>query len=107
VKIVIVEQEYQRILALFDGIDEKQLALIDGAIRESARLRVELDRLNEIVAQTGLIKLHPTSPALQRELPVSRLVVKVRANYLNYIAKLSSVLGKSLDLDEDDLKEFE
>ena len=105
-KTVIVEQEYQRILALFDGIDEKQLALIDGAIRESARLRVELDRLSEIVAQTGLIKLHPTSPALQRELPVSRLIVKVRAGYINYISKLSGVLGRSADDEDDDLDEF-
>lgn len=99
-------QEYERIKALFDGVDEKQLALVDGAIWEAARLRVELNRLNEIVKQTGLMKVHPDNPGMQKELPVSRLIVKVRANYLNYIAKLSGVLGKS-DIDEDDdMEEF-
>jgi len=99
--------EYERIKALFDGNDEKQLALIDGAIWEAARLRVQLNRLNEIVNQTGLIKLHPKVAGLQKELPVSRLIVKVRANYLNYISKLSGVLGKNLDDEDDPLKEYE
>ena len=101
------QQEYERIKALFDGVDENQLALVEGAIWEAARLRVELDRLNEIVRQTGLVKVHPDNPGMQKELPVSRLIVKVRANYLNYIAKLSGVLGKSIDDEDDDMKEFE
>lgn len=101
------QQEYKRIKALFDGVDENQLALVDGALWEAARLRVELDRLNEIVRQTGLVKVHPDNPGMQKELPVSRLIVKVRANYLNYIAKLSGVLGKSIDDEDDDMKEFE
>lgn len=101
------QQEYERIKALFDGVDENQLALVEGAIWEAARLRGELDRLNEIVRQTGLVKVHPDNPGMQKELPVSRLIVKVRANYLNYIAKLSGVLGKSIDDEDDDMKEFE
>lgn len=101
------QQEYKRIKALFDGVDEKQLALVDGALWEAARLRVELDRLNEIVRQTGLVKVHPDNPGMQKELPVSRMIIKVRANYLNYIAKLSGVLGKSIDDEDDDMKEFE
>ena len=101
------QQEYERIKALFDGVDENQLALVEGAIWEAARLRVELDRLNEIVRQTGLVKVHPDNPGMQKELPVSRLIVKVRANYLNYIAKLSGVLGRSIDDEDDDMKEFE
>jgi hypothetical protein len=102
-----VVKEYERIKALFATVDEKQLALVDGALWEAARLRIELDRLNEIISQTGLVKLHPDNPALQRELPVSKLAVKVRANYLNYIAKLSKVLGASIDDEDDELNEFE
>ena len=101
-------QEYERIKALFDGVDEKQLALVDGALWEAARLRVELNRLNEIVQETGLVKVHPDNPGMQKELPVSRLIVKARANYLNYIAKLSAILGKNAGGDDDDdMKEFE
>jgi hypothetical protein len=102
-----IEQEYERIKALFDGVDEKQLALVEGAILEAARLRLELDRLNGIVRQTGLIKVHPDDPMRQKELPVSRMIVKVRANYLNYISKLASVLGKGVIDEGDELSEFE
>ncbi len=102
-----IESEYNRIKALFIGIDEKQLSLIDGAIWEAARLRSELNRLNEIVKQTGLVKINPDNPLQQKELPVSRMIVKVRANYLNYIAKLSNVLGKNVDEEDNSLGEFE
>lgn len=100
-----IEAEYRRIKALFEGIDEKQLALVDGAIREAARLKVELDGLHEIVRENGLLKVNPKNHAQQKELPVSRLIVRARANYLNYIAKLSAILGRNLDEEDDTLEE--
>jgi len=102
-----VQQEYERIKALFDGVDEKQIALVDGSILEVARLRVELDRLNEIVKVTGLVKTHPDNPMLQKELPVSKMITKVRANYLSYISRLSALLGKNVDEEDDELGEYE
>ena len=102
-----VQKEYERIKALFDGADESQLNLIDGAIWEAARIRVELNTLHEIVKESGLIKVHPQNPALQKELPVSKLIVKARANYLNYISKLSNLLGKNIDDEDEDLSDYE
>lgn len=102
-----VRKEYERIRELFKDCDENQLQLLDGAIWETARLRVELNDLNKIVVQTGLIKVNPNNLSMQKELPVSKLIVKTRANYLNYIAKLSNILGKNIDEEEDDLDEFE
>ena len=102
-----VQKEYERIKSLFEGADESQLNLIDGAIWEAARIRVELNKLHEIVKESGLIKVHPQNPALQKELPVSKLIVKARANYLNYISKLANLLGKNINDDEDDLSDYE
>lgn len=102
-----VRKEYERIRALFTGVDEKQIELVDGTIWEAARLRVELDNLFGIIKESGLIKVHPSNPTMQKELPVSKMIVKVRANYLNYIAKLSNILGKNIDEDEDDLADYE
>lgn len=102
-----VQKEYERIKALFDGVDEHQLNLIDGALWECARLRGELNNLHEIVKSSGLIKVHPQNSALQKELPVSKLIVKTRANYLNYISKLSNLLGKNIDDEADDLNDYE
>lgn len=93
-------KEYKRIKVLFADVDEKQLQLVDGAIIEAARLRVELDRLNEIVKQSGLIKVDPNNPLRQKVLPVSKELPKVRAGYTNIIFKLARILGAGV-ADED------
>lgn len=106
-KLLDIKQEYERIKELFSGVDEKQLELADGAIWECARLRIELNDLHKIIEESGLIKVHPKNPTMQKELPVSKLVVKARANYLNYIAKLSNILGKEIEEDDDELSDYE
>lgn len=91
-----IAQERERIKGLFDGVDEKKLALVEGAIEEAARLRADLDRLHDIAEQSGLVKYDPKNPARQKELPVSRMLPKVRAAYINYIYKLGKVLDKNI-----------
>jgi len=105
--VIEVQQEYDRLKALFEGVDEKQLSLVEGAIIETARLRVELERLNEIVKITGLVAVNPAKQSQQKELPVSKMITKVRANYLSYISRLSALLGKNVSEDEDELAEYD
>ena len=100
------QREYDRIKALFVNVDEKQLQLVDGAILEAARLRVELDKLHEIVAASGLIKVDPTNPQRQKVLPVSKELPKVRAGYTNIIFKLARILGAGVDVEDLGLDEY-
>lgn len=93
--------EFDRVLKLFEGLDEKQLELSKGPILEYARLKIELEEMHDIMKVTGSVRISPKNPALQEELPISKNLVKTRANYLNYYAKLSNILGKNI-LDEDD-----
>lgn len=102
-----IEEEYQRIKALFDGVDEKVLSLIDGAILESARIKIELDDMHEIVIKSNLIKVNKENPLLQKELPISKLLTKQRANYINYISKLAGVLGKTEEEEDEELGDYE
>lgn len=103
-----IQKEYERILSIFKDIDENQLALLDGAIWECARLRIELNNMHKLMEETGAVSYNPNNPKMQKELPISKVIVKTRANYLNYIAKLSNILGKNIEEDEDnDLLEFE
>lgn len=101
-----IKKEYKRIRALFTDVDEKQLKLVDGAILEAARLRVELDRLNEIVKVSGLIKVDPNNPMRQKVLPVSKELPKVRAGYTNIIFKLARVLGTGLNVEDLGLDDY-
>lgn len=100
-------EEYARLRDIFADVDEKQLALVDGLLHEAARLRAQLDDLQEIAAKTGLVKIHQTDSTRQKELPVSRMLVRLRAGYKDIIAKLSSILGRNAGEDDDGLEEFE
>lgn len=102
-----IKHEYERIKHLFAGVDENQLALLDGAIMEAARLRYELDRLHLVAEKSGLIKMDPMNPERQKELPVSKQLPKVRASYANVIFKLAAVLGKTIEDDDLGLDDYE
>lgn len=100
-------EEYERLRGLFAGVDENQLALVDGAIHEAARLRAELDSLHEIVKITGLVLYDKNNPNRQKELPVSRMLPKVRAGYTNIVFKLSRVLGAVVNEEDLGLDDYE
>ena len=101
-----LKQEYDRIKALFVDVDEKQLQLVDGAIIEAARLRAELDKLNEIVCLSGLIKVDKNNPTRQKVLPVSKELPKIRAGYTNIIFKLAKILGAAVNNEDLGLDDY-
>ena len=102
-----VVQEHDRIRALFEDVDEKQVELADGAIWEAARIRHQLDEINERAKVSGLIKFHPDDPTKQKVLPVSRELPKLRAGYANIIFKLIHVFGVNGDEDDLGLDDYE
>ena len=102
-----IKKEYEKIKELFNGVDSSQLSLLDGAIIEAARLKIELDNLRAIVKETGLVKVNPKNFTQQKELVVGKVLTKTRANYISYISKLSNLLGKDVDIDDEDLNEYE
>lgn len=99
------KREYERLRKLFDGVDEKQLAVLDGAIIETAKLKCKLQHLNDVADKSGMVKVDPDKPTRQKELPVSRILTRVQATYRDYLRMLSSALGKSVPDEGDD--EFE
>ena len=78
-----INKEYERLLKLFEGADEARMQLLEGQLWEHARMRVQLDELNGIVLQEGLVKVHPVHTSLQKETVAARTLVRLRANYIN------------------------
>ena len=102
-----VVQEHDRLRALFADVDEKQVELADGAIWEAARIRHQLDEINERAKVSGLVKFHPQDPTKQKVLPVSKELPKLRAGYANIIFKLIRVLGANVNEEELGLDDYE
>lgn len=97
-----IDKEYERIHGLFDDCDKKTLALLEGLFLEAARTRIELNKLNELVKETGLVIVNPKNKKQQKELAVSKTLPKVRASYANTMFKLSAILGKTVVEDDPD-----
>ena len=95
-------REYDRVREIFQEADSRLLDAMDGVIWEAARCRAELDELHTIAEESGLIRVDPKNPLRQKELPVSRQLVRVRASYLNHMTKLAKVFGQNAP-EEDDL----
>ena len=100
--------EYERLQQLYDGADDRQRILAEGAMQELARIRRQLDELEGIAAVSGLVKVDPKNPARQKELPVCRVLTKARASYIAYVQRLRALLLDGCeDVEEDGLDEYE
>lgn len=102
-----MDQEVTRLMEIFKDADENKIALLEGQIIENARLRVQIEQLNKVAEASGLIKVHPKNPTMQKETTVAKMLIKVRANYINSTKLLCKELGVNEDDFEDDLGGFE
>lgn len=102
------KKEFNKIKSLFEDLEEKQKEFLDDAITEYVKIKIELQDLYEIEKKSGVIKIHPTDPSKQKELPISKTLAKLRPSYLSYHSYLLKILGNNvLDEDDEDLAEFE
>lgn len=81
------EAEYKRLMALFDGADEKRMGLLDGMIRESAKCRAELEfyqkRRDTAIAAHGS---RDTVIAIQRQIIQCRAAYRaINANLMKWL----------------------
>lgn len=102
-----IRKEYERLKALFDKADDVQMALADGLLWEASTIKVQMDELNKVARRTGLVKIDPRNPARQKELPVSKVLAKQRANYVAYIQRIRSLLDIEENEDDDTLADYE
>jgi hypothetical protein len=102
------KQEYERLSALYSGIPANKRALVDGLIRQAARLRVSLDILWEDVMKNGSTEMFQQKNdgvEFLRERPESKVFTARDKNYLAIIRKLDELLPASDD-SGDALSEF-
>ena len=79
------------------------------SVTHAQRMAQALERkgLHAVVAKSGLVKVDPANPSRQKELPVSKLLPKVRAGYTNIIFKLAKVLGATITEDDLGMDDYE
>lgn len=104
----VFNKELTKLKEIFEKLDPEKAELVDGLIHDAAFLKAENMVLRESLAITGMVKIHPTNPDLQKPVEASRQYLKNVNSYSVIIKTLNGILNKNmLDDDEDDLSDFE
>jgi regulator of replication initiation timing len=103
----VYEKELAKLNEIFKDIEEPKRQLVEGLIQDAAFLFAENHVLKDAIAQTGMIKIHPQHPDIQKPIETGKQYLRNINSYAVIIKTLNAVLSKNiLDLD-DDLSEFE
>lgn len=103
----IYEKELAKLNEIFKDVEEPKRCLVEGLIQDAAFLFAENQVLKEEISQTGMIKIHPQHPEIQKPIETAKQYLKNINSYSVVIKTLNGVLSKNiLDLD-DGLSEFE
>lgn len=98
-------EEYQKnlenLIEIFDVVEENQKKLIQGLLEETAYMKTELSYMRTVLGKTGMIKIHPTKPELQKQLPIANEYRRTVNAYSLNIKALNSILNKNVVEEED------
>lgn len=102
-----IAAEIERLKATFPGADENRTEALKAMLEQAAHETIFLRRLNEQALLTGLVKIHPEFPDIQKPLPISTSITQHSAALTNILDKLVKHLGTQTDDEDDELAEFE
>jgi len=106
-KRAVYEKEKAKMTEIFKDVDESKRKLVEGLIDEAAFIKAENSVLQKLIDESGMVKVHPDNPTLQKSLETSKQYLKNCNAYSVIIKTLNGVLNKDIiDEDDDDMSEF-
>jgi len=101
------EQELAKLTEIFKDVEEPKRQLVSGLIQDAAFLYAENFILKQQIAETGMVKVHPSYPEIQKPIPTAQQYLKNINSYAVVIKTLNGVLMKSVIDEDDGLGDFE
>lgn len=106
-KTEVYQKELMKITELFKDVDPPKAKLVEGLIEDAAFLKAENYALRQSITVTGMVKVHPQHPEIQKSVEAAKQYLKNINCYAVVIKTLNGVLNKNMIEDEDELSEFE
>jgi regulator of replication initiation timing len=106
-KMDVYRQELAKLNEIFRDVDSGKAKLVEGLIEDAAFLKAENYVLKQSLAETGMIKFHPTNPILQKPVEAGRQYLKNINAYAVVIKTLNGVLSKNMIEPDDGLGDYE
>ena len=103
----IYEQELAKLTEIFKDVESNKRQLAEGLIQDAAFLLAENHALRANMASTGMVKVHPEYPEIQKPTESAKQYLKNVNSYAVVIKTLNGILNKSGVEEEEELSEFE
>jgi regulator of replication initiation timing len=103
----VYEEELNKLNEIFENVEEDKRKLVEGLIEDAAFLKAENYDLKNILKDTGMVKVHPNYPDMQKPIEAAKQYLKNINSYSVVIKALNAVLSKNMIEDDDELEEFE
>lgn len=101
------KKELAKLTEIFAEVEPSKRKLVEGLIEDAAFLKAENFILRQQISQTGMVKIHPQHPEIQKPIETAKQYLKNIDSYAVIIKTLNGVLMKNIIEAEDDLDEFE
>jgi len=99
--------ELAKLQEIFQDVEPSKAKLCEGLVEEAAFLKAENYVLKKVLAATGMVKIHPNKPELQKSTEAAKQYLKNLNSYAVVIKTLNGVLNKTLTDEEDELGDYE
>lgn len=99
--------EFEKLNEIFKDVEEAKRKLVEGLIQDAAFLKVENESLRELLSKTGIVKVHPEYPDIQKPIEAAKQYRQNLNSYAVVIKALNSVLSKNIIDEADELEDYE
>jgi regulator of replication initiation timing len=105
-KQAVYKAELEKLTEIFKDVDEFKRKLVEGLIEDACFLKSENYVLKEILVNTGMIKIHPQHPSMQKPVIAAKEYRQNLNAYAVIIKTLNGVLQKNIPDGDDDFDDF-
>jgi hypothetical protein len=103
----VYQKELAKLIEIFTEVETSKRKLVEGLIEDAAFLYAESYDLRQSLGLTGMVKVHPQHPDIQKSVESARQYLKNVNSYAVIIKTLNGVLSKNMLEEDDELDEFE
>jgi len=102
----VYQKELAKLTNIFAEVEESKAKLVEGLIQDAAFLLAENHFLRQSIEVTGMVKIHPLHPDIQKPIETAKQYLKNVNSYSVIIKTLNGVLMKNTVEGDDAFDEF-
>ena len=100
------ETELEKLNRLFQDVEPAKAELSQGLRQDAAFLMAENAMLKQIMRETGMVKIHPQYPEIQKPTEAAKQYLKNVNTYAVVLKTLNGILSKDLAEGDDEFAKF-